>query len=92
MPKDLKPLQAIQYLCSDAKKNLVSLAQDELPQCMGSKYTDVVVACLTCLDPENKDLGDEKESQDENEIDVGVRYIVKVGRRHVEVHKIEGAD
>lgn len=78
MPKDLNPLQAIQYLCSDAKKHLVSLAQDELPQCMGSKYTDVIVTCLTCLDPENKDFGDEKEFQDEDGIDVGVRYIEKV--------------
>jgi hypothetical protein len=89
IPKDLNPVQAIQYLCSNAKKNLVSLAQDELPQYMGWKYTDVVMTCLTCLDPENEDFGDEEEFQDEEGILVGVRYIEKVGRRHVEVCKIE---
>lgn len=92
IPKDLNPLQAVRYLCSDAKKRLVSLAQDELPQYMGSKYTDIVVTCLTCLDPENKAFGDEKEFQDEDGIDVGVRYIEKVGRRRPELCKIEGVD
>ncbi|ROW10358.1 hypothetical protein VMCG_02007 [Cytospora schulzeri] len=78
MPKDLNPLQAIQYLCSDAKQKLLCLAQDELPRSMGTKYTDIVVTCLTCLDPENGDFGDEEEFQDEDGICVGVRYIEKV--------------
>lgn len=80
MPTDLDPLQAVLYLCSDAKERLVSLAQDELPQYMGTKYTDIVVTCLTCLDHDNENFGDEKEFQDEDGISIGVRYIEKVSR------------
>jgi hypothetical protein len=46
---------------------------------MGTKYTQVVETCLTCLDPENTDFGDEEEFQDADGILVGVRYIEKVG-------------
>ncbi|KAJ9603238.1 hypothetical protein H2200_012016 [Cladophialophora chaetospira] len=62
----------------DVKEHLVSLARAELPKRMGSKYTNVVVTCLTCLDEENIDFGDQSEFQDEDGILVGVRYIDKV--------------
>lgn len=63
---------------SDFKNRLLSLARGELKSRMGSRYSEVVVTCLTCLDPGNADFGDEIEFQDEDGIQVGVRYIEKV--------------
>ncbi|KAJ5922358.1 hypothetical protein N7516_010061 [Penicillium verrucosum] len=60
------------------KDHLLSLAQGELRSRMGTIYSEVVVTCLTCLDPENVDFGDEREFQDEDGILVGARYIEKV--------------
>ncbi|KAH8693007.1 hypothetical protein BGW36DRAFT_410172, partial [Talaromyces proteolyticus] len=57
---------------------LLSLARGELRTIMGTRYSEVVVTCLTCLDPGNVDFGDESEFQDEDGIQVGVRYIEKV--------------
>ena len=60
------------------KDRLLSLARQELRSRMGTRYSEIVVTCLTCLDPENMDFGDESEFQDEDGILVGVRYIEKV--------------
>lgn len=62
----------------DVKEHLISLAQVELLKRMGTKYTNIVVTCLTCLDEANTDFGDQSEFQDEDGILVGVRYIEKV--------------
>lgn len=51
---------------------------------MGTIYSEVVVTCLTCLDPENADFGNEDEFQDEDGILVGVRYIEKVSPDWIE--------
>ena len=45
---------------------------------MGSKYAEIVETCLTCLEPDNVDFGDQREFEDEDGIRVGVRYIEKV--------------
>ena len=60
------------------KDHLLSLARGELRSRMGSKYSEIVETCLTCLDPGNADFGDEEEFRDEDGIQVGVRYIEKV--------------
>lgn len=60
------------------KDQLLSLARGELQRRMGTRYSEVVVTCLTCLDQDNEDFGDETEFQDEDGIEVGVRYIEKV--------------
>jgi len=60
------------------KEHLVAIAQNELPKRMGTKYTEIVETCLTCLDPGNVDFGDEREFEDEDGIVVGVRFIQKV--------------
>jgi hypothetical protein len=60
------------------KQHLVTLARTRLPQRIGSKYAQIVETCLTCLDDDNVDFGDESEFQDEDGISVGVRYIEKV--------------
>lgn len=61
-----------------SKKNLIDLATAELPPKMGNKYTETVVTCLTCLDEDNKDFGDQDEFTNEDGVLVGVRYIEKV--------------
>jgi serine/threonine protein kinase len=60
------------------KDSLVVLAQRQLPSCMGDKYTDIVVSCLTCLDESNPDFSDESEFRDQDDVIIGVRYIEKV--------------
>ncbi|KAF2663025.1 hypothetical protein K491DRAFT_12889 [Lophiostoma macrostomum CBS 122681] len=60
------------------KDSLVGLARKKLPGRMGDKYTDVVVNCLTCLDEDNIDFGNERDFEDEDGILIGVRYIEKV--------------
>jgi serine/threonine protein kinase len=62
------------------KDYLVSLARERLPKSMGDRYSSIVETCLTCLDPDNVDFGDEHEFMDADGILVGVRYIEKVWR------------
>ena len=63
---------------SVTKDHLVSLARVLLPRCMGNKYAEIVETCLTCLDENNTDFGDEHEFADSDGIQVGVRYVEKV--------------
>jgi hypothetical protein len=60
------------------KESLVQIAHRKLPSRMGDKYTAVVVNCLTCLDEDNIDFGDQSEFEDKDGILVGVRFIEKV--------------
>lgn len=61
------------------KEHLVTVSRSSaLRAKMGNKYSSVVETCLTCLDADNVDFGDEKEFQDEDGVAVGVRYIEKV--------------
>lgn len=60
------------------KDSLVHFARIILPQRIGTKYARVADTCLTCLDEENVDFGDEREFQDADGILVGARYIEKV--------------
>ncbi|KAJ5837057.1 hypothetical protein N7447_003083 [Penicillium robsamsonii] len=62
------------------QKHLLFLAQGELRKRMGTKYSEVVVTCLTCLDPKNVDFGEEADFEDDDGIEVGVRYIEKYVR------------
>jgi len=60
------------------KDHLVNLARTQLPRRMGSRYAEIVITCLTCLDRGNEDFGDEEEFQDDDGITIGVRFIEKV--------------
>ncbi|GIZ41069.1 hypothetical protein CKM354_000438500 [Cercospora kikuchii] len=61
------------------KRLLVELATRELPGRIGELYRDVVLNCLTCLDEDNMDFGEESEFDDDADgVAVGVRYIEKV--------------
>ncbi|KAK6835191.1 hypothetical protein PG987_009885 [Apiospora arundinis] len=60
------------------KNSLLSLTKTKLSRRMGPRYASVVATCLTCLDADNKDFGDESEMTDEDGIIVGVRFIEKI--------------
>ncbi|PGH20123.1 hypothetical protein AJ80_03691 [Polytolypa hystricis UAMH7299] len=60
------------------KRKLLDLARGRLPAVMGTKYTQIVTLCLTCLDKTGNDFGDEGDFLDEDGILVAVRYIEKV--------------
>ena len=62
------------------KEHLIALAQRYLPNRMGERYKKVVVNCLTCLDKENADFGDQSEFEDLDGVLVGVKYIEKVNQ------------
>lgn len=62
----------------ELRDRLVAFARRGLPRNMGDRYTEVVVTCLTCLDEDNVDFGDETEFQDAEGVVVNVRYIEKV--------------
>lgn len=59
-------------------KVFVDIATEQLPVTMGSRYADVVVSCLSCLNVENNSFGDDKDLWDEDGLVIGVRYIEKV--------------
>jgi hypothetical protein len=60
------------------KEHLVALAKRDLPKGMGERYEEIVVNCLTCLDQDNADFGNQSEFEDMDGVLVGVRYIEKV--------------
>jgi len=62
---------------SGIKREFITMAHSQLPQRMGAKYADMVVACLTCLDSDSE-LGSEAEFFEDDGILVGVRYIQRV--------------
>lgn len=67
------------------KDRLLQLARGTLRRSMGNKYSKVVETCLTCLDKDNEDFGDDGEFKDEDGFAVGVMYIEKVVQRLGEI-------
>ncbi|KAI9885985.1 MAG: 45 kDa subunit of RNA polymerase II [Watsoniomyces obsoletus] len=67
----------------DTKRKLVRMAIDDLPSRMGKKYTRIVQACLTCLDPgDGNGFGNESDLEDDDGIAVGVHFIENVRYSH----------
>lgn len=60
------------------QKELVALTKQSLAISMGNKYANIVLTCLTCLDKNNENFGEESEFQDDDGVLVAVRYIEKV--------------
>ncbi|RSL66559.1 hypothetical protein CEP54_003647 [Fusarium duplospermum] len=58
--------------------HLLLPAREKLSSCMGDEYADVAQTCFTYLDPDNNNFVDQSEFGDEDDIQVGVRYIEKV--------------
>ncbi|KAI1416098.1 hypothetical protein F5Y13DRAFT_127646 [Hypoxylon sp. FL1857] len=79
--RDTSKEYVMKFLLTSAKERFVELARSELRECMGTRYSNIVETCLTCLDPDNGGFGDPHEFEDEDGIQVGVRYIEKVLQR-----------
>lgn len=77
-PAGISDLQLAQSLAAEGKERLVSLAHKELPQHMGTKYSEVVIACLTFMDKEDADFSDDLGSEAGQDILIGIHYIEKV--------------
>jgi hypothetical protein len=60
------------------QSHLIDLAKRLLPSRMGDLYTEIVLACLTCLDPGNDAFGNEQDMLDQHGIVVGVRFVEKI--------------
>lgn len=60
------------------KDHLIALAKRELATRMGERYEKIVVNCLTCLDEDNADFGNQSEFEDPDGVLIGVKYIEKV--------------
>ncbi|KAH6669008.1 hypothetical protein B0J14DRAFT_599802 [Halenospora varia] len=60
------------------QRHLIALANNDLPGKVGDMYRNVVVNCLTCLDEDNADFGNQSEFEDDDGVLVGVRYIEKI--------------
>lgn len=78
-PSVISSEQLPMFLIERGKEHFLSLTRSHLPRNMGDKYAEIVETCLTCLDKDNVDFGDEKEFEDEHGIRVGARYIEKAG-------------
>lgn len=62
------------------KRKFTEMAETILPSRMGTRYSRLVVSCLTCLDPDDTNqFGKKDELKDEDGVVVGVQYIEKVG-------------
>ncbi|KAI7777805.1 hypothetical protein LA080_003004 [Diaporthe eres] len=77
-PANLNESQAAHHLATEGAAKLVSLARNDLPRYMGTKYSEIVITCLTCLHGSNDDFGDDLESEDAQGVPVGVRFVEKV--------------
>ena len=63
----------------DIKRQLTEMALSSLPMSMGTRYANIVVSCLTCLDPdETNRFGHRADLQDNDGVIVGIQYIEKV--------------
>lgn len=64
------------------KEHLTALAKRDLSKRIGERYKNITVNCLTCLDQDNTDFGDQSEFEDQNGVLVGVNHIEKVSYLH----------
>ncbi|KAL2823639.1 hypothetical protein BDW59DRAFT_173295 [Aspergillus cavernicola] len=63
---------------ASTKEVFVGPSTDVWPYRMGDKYSQVVIDCLTCMERENRDFGDETDFQDEDGVLIAVKYIEKI--------------
>ncbi|KAK2597905.1 hypothetical protein N8I77_012658 [Diaporthe amygdali] len=77
-PSGVNDQQLNLRLSVEGKERLVCLAREKLPQFMGTKYSEVTIACLTFMDKESLEPSDDLEPGDDNDVLVGVQYIDQI--------------
>ncbi|GFF85094.1 hypothetical protein IFM60648_07249 [Aspergillus lentulus] len=60
------------------KDRLVQLSKERLPSLVGDRYSEIVKACLCCLDRTEENSFQPSELRDDDGIIVGVRYIENI--------------
>ena len=63
------------------KEQLITITKERLASLVGDQYTNLVLACLHCLDPDSENNvfeGSASGARDDDEIGIGVRYIENV--------------
>jgi hypothetical protein len=67
------------------KKKLVAMAKDRLPCLVGDRYTNLVIACLCCLDPGEGNIfnAEGHTLKDSDGIIIGVRFIEHVSISYI---------
>ncbi|KAF7518467.1 hypothetical protein PCG10_010730 [Penicillium crustosum] len=70
------------------KHQLVALVKDRLPSLVGDRYTDVVLACLRCLDHGDDNIFTSRDAgiKDKDGMIVGVRYIENILSQLEDLH------
>ncbi|KAI0400647.1 hypothetical protein F4802DRAFT_475830 [Xylaria palmicola] len=81
--KDFEAIQSMRQM--QMKEQLVALAKKQLPPRVGDTYTNIVVACLTCLDPDNETFSMKEGMVDEDGIIIGVKFVENVLRSIMEI-------
>ncbi|KAI3077773.1 hypothetical protein CBS147353_4236 [Aspergillus niger] len=66
------------------KKELVAIAKNRLPAMVGDQYTNIVLACLCCLDGVDDNIF--RDVKDNDDIVIGVRFIENVLVKLEEMH------
>ncbi|OJZ91918.1 hypothetical protein ASPFODRAFT_201759 [Aspergillus luchuensis CBS 106.47] len=66
------------------KRKLVAMAKDRLPAMVGDQYTNIVLACLCCLDGVDDNIF--RDVKDDDDIVIGVRFIENVLVKLEELH------
>ncbi|KAI0478341.1 hypothetical protein F4859DRAFT_504168 [Xylaria cf. heliscus] len=82
------PGMALEFSCSDkdfegvkftgqrqTQEMLMVLAKKRLPARVGDIYTNIVITCLTCLNPDNETFSMKEGMTDEDGIIIGVRFV-----------------
>lgn len=77
--EDVKEALASGKRPSLVRNALMQITTEHLSGLMGQRYADIVLSCLTCLDPGDSNLfGKEEDLEDGDGIIVGVQFIEKV--------------
>ncbi|TGJ80497.1 hypothetical protein E0Z10_g8266 [Xylaria hypoxylon] len=67
------------------KEQLVALAEKELPPRVGDTYTNLVVSCMKCLDPDNRTFSTGEGVTDEDGITIGVKFVEHILSTIIEI-------
>ncbi|RYO98059.1 hypothetical protein DL765_010952 [Monosporascus sp. GIB2] len=60
------------------KDYFIDMTLRKLPRFMGDKYAQIVLTCLTCLDDDSNDFGEEVDLSDRDGITLGMKFIQKI--------------
>ena len=78
MPAEVWNIKDDRARANKTKTALVAMANTRLASRVGQAYADIVVSCLTCMDPDWNMMGEEINLKDKDGIIIGKRYIEQI--------------